>query len=135
MGLPRWSEEGDQLRIQIKAPYYNPSNRNGKGESPRPGASRIEKENVLACFESGTMRMARHHDPDAAALEAIECQRVKVMQHVDADTGDLNDSCCWNGVCPTAAIIVATDGIDRCDSVQIIEDAFISDIPGMNDQR
>ena len=114
--------------------YHDPSNRNGKPESPRPGAPRIDIEDTRARFENRTMRMARHHDPDAAC-KVLTRQCVQVMQHIDADTVDIDDSRLRDGLGPAPSVIVSADWIDWCDRREICKDAFMSDIPGVNDKR
>src|SRR5688572_29506170 len=104
--------------MHVMALYDNPSNRNRKPESPRTGASWIDIEDSLARFENRTMRMARHNDPDTPC-KVVNRQRVKVMQHVDADTADIDDSRFWNGLGPAPCFVVPTDRIDRCDPLEI----------------
>jgi hypothetical protein len=108
--------------------------RDGQVETSRPSASRIEIEHPANSLDPGPMRVAANDDVDPAR-NWIESQCFDVMQNIDAAPTERHHLCLRIMFRPAAGIDVPSDRNDRCNLLESGDNAWRTDIAGVEDMR
>jgi len=102
-------------------------------EPARPRAPWIDAEHASAFGAARLVRMPADDDVESGCGR-VQVEFMNIVQHIDVGGTRFNDGGERQRGGPGSVVNVASDGYDRSESFERVQDFRLPDVPGMNNQ-